>query len=146
MANVYNKPIVVIGGASNEGGVDLEQTMYFIIGSDSGSALYLNYSTDYGKTWNFANFTPDPYGQWSKSIRIEVNKGINMLTDSSGRSANYGMVLIKSSGVISNLTSYMSGTEIFRFNRISNAFILLAHDNNIEVSFTATFSGGGGAD
>lgn len=128
------------------GGVDLGQSMYFIIGSDSGSASYLNYSTDYGKTWEFADFGTDPYGQWSKSIRIEVNKGINMLTDSSGGSAKYGMILIKSSGVISNLTSYMSGTEVFRFNGISNAFILLAQDNNIEVSFTATFSGGGGAD
>ena len=145
MANVYNKPIVVIGGASNDGGVDLEQTMYFVIGSNSGSASYLSYSTDYGKTWKSAYFTPDPYGQWSKSIRIEVNKGINMLTSSSG-SSNYGMVLIKSSGNISSLVSYMSETEVLRFNRIHDAFILLGKDNNIEVSFTVTFSGGGGAD
>lgn len=144
MANVYNKPIVVIGGESS-GGVDLEETMYFIIGTDSVAPSYLQYSTDYGKTWAVANFSDDPYGNFSKSVRIECNKGLNMLIDSSGGSDKYGMVLIKSSGVIGSLTSYMSGTNAFRFTDLSNAFILVSR-GHVEVTFVATYTGGGGAD
>ena len=119
--------------------------MYFIIGTDNAYAVGIQYSTDYGKTWVVANFSDDPYGYFSKSVRIECNKGLNMQKDSSGGYAKYGMILIKSPDIISSLTSYMSGTNAFRFTDISEAFILLSR-GNMEVTFVATFSGGGGAD
>lgn len=135
----------VSSGGGSSGGVDLEETMYFIIGTDSASAVGITYSNDYGKTWNYIDFTADPYGNFTKSLRIECNKGLNMAIDSSGGYSKYGMILIKSPGIISSLTSNMSGTNAFRFTGISQGFILLSR-GNLETTFVATFSGGGGAD
>lgn len=145
MANVYNKPIVVIGDGENNGGVDLDDTYYFVIGSNSSIELLgaISYSTDYGKTWQQANFYEDPYGYFAYSISIEVKKGFNMKISSSGE-AKYGMVLLKSSSTINSLTCPNLSGSVMSIRDIHNGMLLVSQEQFI--SFVITMGSSGGAD
>lgn len=130
---------------SESGGVDLDTPYYFYIGSDSilSSLSNIVYSTDYGKTWSDLKFSADPYGNYSYSAQIEVNKGVNMYVSSSD-TGKYGVVLLKSSGIINSLTTPNTGQSVLKISDISFGYLLISRNDFAQ--FIITASTGGGAD
>ena len=131
---------------SESGGVDLDTPYYFYIGSNStlSSLSTIAYSTDYGKTWSDLSFGMDPYGEFSYSAQIEVNKGVNMCINSSGGTEKYGVVLLKSSGIINSLTVPNTGQSVLKISDIAFGYLLISREHF--ANFTITASAGGGAD
>jgi hypothetical protein len=101
------------------------------------------YSTDYGKTWSDLKFSADPYGNYSYSAQIEVNKGVNMYVSSSD-TGKYGVVLLKSSGIINSLTTPNTGQSVLKISDIYFGYLLISRNDFAQ--FIITASTGGGAD
>ena len=134
-----------ISGGGESGGVDLDSIYYFYIGSNSSleNLSGIKYSTDYGKTWSALSFGMDPYGEFSYSAQIEVNKGVNMYV-SSDATEKYGVVLLKSSSVISSLTTPNTGQSVLKISDVFSGYLLMSKE--YFANFTITTSAAGGAD